>query len=246
MDQCTPYVAKLHESRVSTMFNTIIPEGPEHLPQLLSELQHLYSMQLMFVNGYSLMETTHQYVNVWPQSWTSLSQSHSFNHQLVLTVGQCIARTLSSVYNGILSADIYEDEDFTPSFRHVLPDMDTLDVQTIRQQLSSLKLQLLQSRATLSNDMVEQQVVYFLTLCESTMMLFCQLEVYIHRTIVIATRLNRERKQPSTNGASQAKDYRQLRHEYQQEVPKLSDLHVGMALSFAFKMLVSCLMKRES
>lgn len=130
MDQCTN--VNVGKKTVDELFHIAVPSDAG-LPDLLPVFMKMMVAEVSFLQGYSVIESTHTSVLLWPQSWKHLqAQESSLVARLLLAYGQCSLKTLSHLFNYITTAEIYEDEDFNPAFHTLihceLPDGDDEDV----------------------------------------------------------------------------------------------------------------------
>lgn len=118
MDQCTN--VDVGKKTVDELFHIAVPSDAG-LPDLLPVFMKMMVAEVSFLQGYSVIESTHTSVLLWPQSWKHLqAQESSLVARLLLAYGQCSLKTLSHLFNYITTAEIYEDEDFNPAFHTLI------------------------------------------------------------------------------------------------------------------------------
>lgn len=138
MDQCSAFSAEIATKTTKTLYQLSLPTLQDTadaqnslFAEVFSQFQDIFSAQMSVINGASLMESTHVWIVMWKAFWDSATagsetfcRATSFVRRLLATFGQAISKTLGFVFNLVLTADIYEDEDFCPSFRQYLTDQE--------------------------------------------------------------------------------------------------------------------------
>lgn len=135
MDQCTN--VNVGKKTVDELFHIDIPSDAK-LPDLLPVFMKMMVAEVSFLQGYSVIESTHTSVLLWPQSWKHLQSQESLVARLLLTYGQCSLKTLSHLFNYITTAEIYEDEDFNPAFHTLIHCELSEDEDTLVSRLMAL------------------------------------------------------------------------------------------------------------
>lgn len=106
MDQCCGLTGSVVTSEL--IENGCKPVDDLSLSSLASLLQVLFVYETSFLEGGSLMETVHQCVYLWRDSWPILESKEKFPVQIVATFVKSLSHSLGSVFTGVLAADIYE------------------------------------------------------------------------------------------------------------------------------------------
>ena len=112
MDQCCDLTG-------SVVASELIEKGCETVDQLkhaglVSLLQVLFVYEASFLDGASLMETVHQCIYMWRDSWSILESKESLSVQIITTFVKSLSHSLGSVFDGVLAADIYEGKLLCP------------------------------------------------------------------------------------------------------------------------------------
>ena len=117
MDQC------YNTSITVTTEDLLTPTFPASFTfQMCAKLiKILLVYETAFLEGASVLESTHQCVFLWPGSWPHLSLRRGLPERVLLAYSRSLSRSIDNLSKGVLDADIYEDEDFqapnrTPSY----------------------------------------------------------------------------------------------------------------------------------
>ncbi len=94
--------------------------------RLLILLKSLFVYEVAFLDGASLLESTHQCIFLWEKSWQHLLSRNSLYDRIMVIYGQAMCRSLKYISNSILDGDIYQEEDFQP-LTHISLDFDKSD-----------------------------------------------------------------------------------------------------------------------
>lgn len=104
MDQCCGVTGSI--SMVDLLTISIPAEITEEV--VLKLFQSLFILELGFLDGASLLESTHHCVLMWPESWRLCSGLDSRLGAISLTYCKILHHGLHAVNKFILDADIYE------------------------------------------------------------------------------------------------------------------------------------------
>lgn len=86
------------------------PLTPDHACKLIAVL---INFEVAYYEGASILESTHQCKLLWPESWSTFSETHTdVLSRVVLLYSKLTYLSLSFSHRGIIAADVYEDEDF--------------------------------------------------------------------------------------------------------------------------------------
>ncbi len=83
--------------------------------RLLHLLKSLFVYEIAFLDGASLLESTHQCIFLWQKSWEHLLSRNTLYDRIMVVYSQGMCRSLKYLSNTILDADIYQEEDFQPT-----------------------------------------------------------------------------------------------------------------------------------
>lgn len=75
-------------------------------------LQELFRREIAFLDGASLLESLHQGLHMWPDTWKLLDQSSSVSDKWISTYCQSTVASSTVFLRLVMNADIFEDEDF--------------------------------------------------------------------------------------------------------------------------------------
>jgi hypothetical protein len=106
MDQCFNF-AQLHEMTVSQLFDPLVFSNAS-FKDVLGLFIFLEKNEINFLNGSSIMESTHRCSFMWK---TTLDRSRNFSGRimsLLFLYSKCVLKTMSMIMASMLSADIYE------------------------------------------------------------------------------------------------------------------------------------------
>jgi hypothetical protein len=110
MDQCFGITGSME---MNILMNPNIPE-PLNVSIILKLFQSLFVYEAAFLDGASLLESTHQCVYLWEESWEYLESSSGICEKTILYFCKSLNKSLGHIVGGVLSSDIYEEEDFQP------------------------------------------------------------------------------------------------------------------------------------
>jgi hypothetical protein len=104
----------IHGQKFDDMVTKNIPSSitPETILQLFREL---LIREVAFLDGASLLESLNQCYYLWPQSWKTLQDHQDVSSKILLSYVKSLLISLNSVHQSVLTADIFEDEDYQPS-----------------------------------------------------------------------------------------------------------------------------------
>lgn len=198
MDECTAYAAQLHNMRVKDLFS--IKPADVTLDQLLSDLLRLFTNEVAVLQGASIMETTHQNAIVWSQTWTDLEKKVNeaadntfvkFSNDLLLNFGKSTSQSLYHLFNLVLNADIYQDEDFNhASFSSIsqVSDEDSLHLKLIDLAKGVVDLFGMENNSSKLCHLIIQ-------LRSALHTLFARVSDYIRTTISTSTKILKSKKE---------------------------------------------------
>ena len=119
MDSCYQLEGSCNKEELLNPSN--IPEGPISFDVLLKILKILFIFESAFLDGASVIESTHNCVYLWEGSWVHLEsrienfgEVNSLAEVALLRYCKSLHQSLFRVSHSILEADVYEDEDFQP------------------------------------------------------------------------------------------------------------------------------------
>ena len=95
----------------------VVPPAPSDNDKdlYLTLIRAIFSTEMQFLRGASVIESTHRYIITWEESWAALeSCSDSPFVSSLLLYCKCLNRSLFHINKAVLAGDIYEEEDFTP------------------------------------------------------------------------------------------------------------------------------------
>lgn len=105
MDQC--YNLNIHDKTNEDLFKIEVPLCIT-LRDVTAIIKSLIALEVAFLQGFSLMETTHNCVLLWHQSWPYLAQDSSLESRILLAFSKSLVKTLGRIFTLVTSADIYE------------------------------------------------------------------------------------------------------------------------------------------
>lgn len=94
-----------------------------HLPQQLdadllsNTLEAMLAQLVMFLNGGSVLDTTHQCVLLWAEGQRRIEHNTALPARALWLFAGGVTQAVRCVFECVLLADIFEDEDFSPNFR---------------------------------------------------------------------------------------------------------------------------------
>jgi hypothetical protein len=106
MDQCYGF-ENLHLEDTESIFRVEIPRDLSY-ENVVDLLKILFTLEVGFLQGYSLMETTHICVTLWCQSWKYLDQDNLLITKIVLAYSRSLVKSLQHIFNLVISGDVYE------------------------------------------------------------------------------------------------------------------------------------------
>jgi len=117
MDQCYGVTCSI---QVETLLRATFP-ATFTLGTARKILQSLFVHETSFLDGASYLESTHQCVFMWEGSWADVaSRSPALPERVLLAFVKSLDRSLMHVNSSVLTADIYEDEDYQVTHKPVL------------------------------------------------------------------------------------------------------------------------------
>lgn len=68
----------------------------------------MITLEISFLQGYSIIESTHNCVLMWPQSWRHLEQNSTLVSRLLLAFAQSNLKTVSRWLSFFTTSEVYE------------------------------------------------------------------------------------------------------------------------------------------
>ena len=142
MDQCCGLEGSIESEEL------LAPEIPDDseldLSLLLKILRILVIYEAGFLDGASVLESTHTCVYLWEGSWAKISERQGLTTRIILAYCRSLHQSLRHLTKIVLDVDIYEDEDFQPQLTPMLGD--SLLDQYIGDELNSVISELEKSK----------------------------------------------------------------------------------------------------
>lgn len=82
---------------------------------LASLLKSLIPLEVAYMDGFSVLETTHNCIGLWEKTWNFPIQPENLFWSIFITYCKATNQTINYVKSAILDAEIYEEEDFQPA-----------------------------------------------------------------------------------------------------------------------------------
>lgn len=186
MDQCFGISCSV---KVDDLLQVKIPE--DNLPTLALQLfQSLIIYEVAFLDGASLLESTHQCILVWDQSWKDFKPNSNIYEEALFVYSKSLHKSLAYIHNSILNSDVYEDEDFQPlSSPHL---QDNLNDDEILNDLQNIMNRLEEDILLKNeNEFINKQLILLLQL---RYRLHCYYKI-LHSIIMYSIHGNAERGQ---------------------------------------------------
>lgn len=121
----------IHGQKFDDLVTQKIPNTltTENILQLFREL---LIREVAYLDGASLLESLNQCCYLWPQSWEILQNHQEISSQVLLSYLKSLLISLNSVHQSVLTADIFEDEDYQASslLSAVFDDDSILEIKT--------------------------------------------------------------------------------------------------------------------
>lgn len=105
MDQCANLA--IGKKKQSELFHVELPADMT-LYDLVPIFMKMMILESAFLQGYSLIESTHNCVLMWPQAWKHLETDSSLIARLLVTYGKSSLKTVSRLFSFITTTEIYE------------------------------------------------------------------------------------------------------------------------------------------
>lgn len=106
-----------------TIDQLIIPIFPSNLDDniIIQLFMRLFCFEVSYLNGGSLLETTHSCKFLWKQSWPYFNETNSY-HSKILVYIKSLMKSLYHLTKTIVDVDLFEDDDFQPTLSVYLGD----------------------------------------------------------------------------------------------------------------------------
>lgn len=105
MDQCYN-LPQLQSLTINSLFDLDAPSVS--WDAVLGLCFVLFKNTVLFLNGNSIMETTHRCGTLWSFGLETIAKLPDFKFSFVSVVSRCTVKIISLVISAMLSADIYE------------------------------------------------------------------------------------------------------------------------------------------
>lgn len=105
MDQCTDL--KIGSKTVADLYKVSLPTEMT-LNEIVPIFMKMMVLEVSFLQGYSLIESTHNCVLLWPESWASLENDSSLTGRILLAYGKSNLKTLARWISFMTTSEVYE------------------------------------------------------------------------------------------------------------------------------------------
>jgi hypothetical protein len=119
MDQCFGLQGSIQNEELLT---PSVPEGGFDMDAVLNILQILVVYEAGFLDGASVLESTHNCIYMWEGSWDKLQSTEGFSQRVILAYCRSLHQSLRYYTKLVLDVDIFEDEDFQGQLLPMLGD----------------------------------------------------------------------------------------------------------------------------
>lgn len=82
---------------------------------ILIIFRELFIREVAYLDGASLLESVNQCIYIWPQSWKLLEEQDGIPSKVLLNYSKSVIATITLIHQSVLTADIFEDEDYQAS-----------------------------------------------------------------------------------------------------------------------------------
>lgn len=82
---------------------------------ILIIIRELFCREVAYLDGASLLESVNQCIYIWPQSWKAVEDQGECPSRVLLNYVKSVIATITLVHQSVLTADIFEDEDYQAS-----------------------------------------------------------------------------------------------------------------------------------
>ena len=120
MDQCCGLEGSIESEELLTPF--IPAEESLDMNSLLNILRVLFVYEAGFLDGASVLESTHTCVYLWEGSWAKIGERKDLIPRIILAYCRSLHQSLRQITKIVLDVDIYEDEDFQALLAPMLGD----------------------------------------------------------------------------------------------------------------------------
>lgn len=103
MDQCFEVKGSIKQE---DLLQVALPEDFNET-SLIRMMQSMIVYETAFLDGASLLESTHQCIFLWDGSWSNLTQAGELG-QALLSYSKSLIKSLGHVHQAVLVSDIYE------------------------------------------------------------------------------------------------------------------------------------------
>ena len=119
MDQCVGLQGSIQTKDILT---PDVPAGGFDMASVLNILQILVVYEAGFLDGASVLESTHNCIYLWEGSWGKLRDHGGLPQQVLLVYCRSLHQSLRLYTKLMLDIDIFEDEDCQPLLSPTLAD----------------------------------------------------------------------------------------------------------------------------
>jgi hypothetical protein len=115
MDPCCGVIGQKFDDFIA---KRLAPVGSLTPSSILQLFQELFVREIAYLDGASLLESVNQCIYIWPQAWkllTDESNETDLYSKILMAYMKVVVASIDSVHQTVLTADIFEDEDYQAS-----------------------------------------------------------------------------------------------------------------------------------
>lgn len=106
MDQC--FGINLPSKTIKDLYVIDTSRDTLSFKTVLHVCETLFSYEIQVLQGLPILESTHECVLMWEESWSYLAESPLLQAKILLLFGQSTVKSIGSLFSFILNCDIFE------------------------------------------------------------------------------------------------------------------------------------------